>query len=138
MSLVTFDWSQIAYIGSPLASPWWAEANVATGFVAFFCARLLPFPQGCADLRPGILTPILYYTNTWSAKYMPMSSRTSYDNTGSPYDVTKIINDDATLNIRRYEAYSPLFLSTTFAVSYGLSFAAITGKCHCHPISSCV
>lgn len=37
MSLITFDWSQIAYIGSPLASPWWAEANVAVGFVTFFC-----------------------------------------------------------------------------------------------------
>lgn len=24
MSLITFDWSQIAYIGSPLATPWWA------------------------------------------------------------------------------------------------------------------
>ena len=58
---------------------------------------------------------------------MPMSSRLSYDNTGKQYNVTKIINDDATLNLMRYEAYSPLFLSTTFAVSYGLSFASITG-----------
>ena len=37
MSLVTFDWAQIAYIGSPLATPWWAEANIAAGFVFFFC-----------------------------------------------------------------------------------------------------
>lgn len=55
MSLITFDWSQIAYIGSPLvctpyglyfwnaslttlkATPWWAEANIAVGFVFFFC-----------------------------------------------------------------------------------------------------
>ena len=57
-----------------------------------------------------------------------MSSRLSYDNTGKQYNVTKIINDDATLNLMRYEAYSPLFLSTTFAVSYGLSFASITGQ----------
>lgn len=33
MSLVTFDWAQVAYIGSPLVSPWWATANIATGFV---------------------------------------------------------------------------------------------------------
>ncbi|KAF7791994.1 hypothetical protein EIP86_003021 [Pleurotus ostreatoroseus] len=110
MSLITFDWAQIAYIGSPLASPWWAEANVAAGFVVFF----------------WILTPILYYTNTWSAKYMPMSSRTSYDNTGNPYDVSLILNEDTTLNLMRYDGYSPLFLSTTFAMSYGLSFASIT------------
>lgn len=60
---------------------------------------------------------------------MPMSSRISYDNTGKQYDVSRIINEDSTLNLMRYEAYSPLFLSTTFAMSYGLSFASITGEC---------
>ncbi|KII90413.1 hypothetical protein PLICRDRAFT_173833 [Plicaturopsis crispa FD-325 SS-3] len=110
MSLFTFDWSQIAYIGSPLATPWWAEANVFGGFVLFF----------------WIITPALYFTNTWESKYMPISSRTSYDNTGGPYDVSLITNADSSLNITAYEAYSPLFLSTTFAVSYGLSFASMT------------
>ena len=65
---------------------------------------------------------------------MPMSSRLAYDNHGNPYNVTKILNDDATLNLMRYEAYSPLFISTTFAVSYGLSFASITGQ-FCSPSS---
>lgn len=37
MSLITFDWAQIAYIGSPLATPWWAEVNVLAGFIFFFC-----------------------------------------------------------------------------------------------------
>ncbi|KAI0919974.1 hypothetical protein AcV5_001906 [Taiwanofungus camphoratus] len=110
MSVLTFDWSQIAYIGSPLATPWWAEANVAVGFVFFF----------------WFLTPILYYTNTWYAKYMPISSRTSFDKYGKSYDISKIINPDSSLNVEKYEAYSPLFLSTTFAMSYGLSFASIT------------
>ncbi|KAH7325196.1 OPT oligopeptide transporter [Rhizoctonia solani] len=109
MSLITFDWSQIAYIGSPLATPWWAEANVFAGFVFFF----------------WFLTPILYYSNVWYAQYMPISSRTSYDNQKNPYDVKKILNPDATLNRDAYKAYSPLFLSTTFAISYGLSFASI-------------
>lgn len=30
---VTFDWAQIAYIGSPLLTPWWAAANVVGGLV---------------------------------------------------------------------------------------------------------
>ncbi len=30
---MTFDWSQIAYIGSPLLTPWWAAANVVGGLV---------------------------------------------------------------------------------------------------------
>jgi len=110
MSLITFDWSQIAYIGSPLATPWWAEANIAVGFVFFF----------------WIITPVLYYTNTWFSQFMPISSRTSFDRFGQTYNVTQIINPDASLNLAKYESYSPLFLSTTFAMSYGLSFASIT------------
>lgn len=57
---------------------------------------------------------------------MPISSSTSYDNTGKKYQVLKIINSDTTFNQEKYDAYSPLFLSTTFALSYGLSFAAMT------------
>ncbi|KAF8063463.1 OPT oligopeptide transporter [Lyophyllum atratum] len=110
MSLITFDWAQIAYVVSPLATPWWAEANITVGFVFFF----------------WILTPILYYTNTWDSKYMPISSRGSFDNTGGAYNVTRIVNPDSTFNQEAYNSYSPLFLSTTFAVSYGLSFASIT------------
>lgn len=110
MSTITFDWAQIAYIGSPLATPWWAIANVATGFVFFY----------------WFLVPVLYYTNTWYSKYMPISSRTSFDNTGNTYDVSRIVTPQATLDVAKYEAYSPLFLSTTFALSYGISFASIT------------
>ncbi|RXW20483.1 hypothetical protein EST38_g5346 [Candolleomyces aberdarensis] len=110
MSLITFDWAQIAYIGSPLATPWWAEANIAVGFVVLF----------------WIATPILYYTNTWDSMYMPISGRGSYDNRAESYQVQRIVNPDATFNQEAYEAYSPLFIPTTFAISYGLSFASIT------------
>ncbi|KAJ7498737.1 OPT oligopeptide transporter [Mycena latifolia] len=110
MGLLTFDWAQIAYIGSPLATPWWAEANIAAGFVFFF----------------WILTPALYFTNTWYSKYMPISSGGSFDNTGAKYNVSAILTADSTFDLESYEAYSPLFLSTTFAISYGLSFASIT------------
>jgi hypothetical protein len=40
--------------------------------------------------------------------------------------VTRILNPDSTFNEEAYQKYSPLYLSTTFAVSYGLSFASIT------------
>lgn len=45
MSIITFDWSQISYIGSPLATPWWAEANIAAGMVFFFCTWCSPLVQ---------------------------------------------------------------------------------------------
>nr|GAT53596.1 OPT oligopeptide transporter [Mycena chlorophos] len=110
MGLITFDWAQIAYIGSPLATPWWAEANIAVGFVFFF----------------WILTPALYFSNTWYSKFMPISNDGSFDNTGASYNVTRILTPDKIFDQEQYEAYSPLFLSTTFAISYGLSFASIT------------
>jgi OPT family small oligopeptide transporter len=110
MSLLTFDWAQISYIGSPLVSPWWCEVNIGVGFVFFF----------------WILTPILYYTNVWYAAYLPILSSDVFDNTGGYYDVFRILTPDMTFNETAYKEYSPLFLSTTFALSYGLSFAAIT------------
>jgi OPT family small oligopeptide transporter len=110
MSVVTFDWNQITYIGSPLATPWWAEANIFGGFVFFF----------------WFLTPVLYFTNTWFGKFMPISSRTSYDNQMNSYDVSRILTADNTVDLDAYHQYSPLFISTTFAISYGLSFASIT------------
>lgn len=30
---MTFDWAQVAYIGSPLLTPWWAAANVVGGLI---------------------------------------------------------------------------------------------------------
>lgn len=110
LSILTFDWAQIAYIGSPLATPWWSAANVAAGFVIFY----------------WILTPILYYRNVWEAKYMPIMSRYAYDNTGAQYNATMIMDEHGNLDIDKYKAYSPLFIPTAFAVSYGLSFASIS------------
>lgn len=57
---------------------------------------------------------------------MPISSSSSFDNTGKKYQVLKIVNPDTTFNQEKYDAYSPLYLSTTFALSYGLSFATMT------------
>jgi len=55
-----------------------------------------------------------------------MVSSHSFDNRGKSYNVSRIINDDASFNLEAYQAYSPLFISASFAMSYGLSFASIT------------
>jgi hypothetical protein len=51
-----------------------------------------------------------------------MSTGGSYDNTGKAYNVSRILNDDYTFNLDKDSQYSPLFLSTTFALSYGIAF----------------
>jgi hypothetical protein len=33
--MITFDWTQITWIGNPLVVPWWAEVNYMIGFVLF-------------------------------------------------------------------------------------------------------
>ncbi|KAI5830219.1 small oligopeptide transporter [Schizophyllum commune Tattone D] len=109
LTAVTFDWNQIAYMGSPLATPWWAQVNVLTGFVVFF----------------WIVTPGLYFTNTWYSQYMPLASSASFDNTGQEYNLTRILTHETALDRTEYSNYSPLFISAAFALGYGTSFASI-------------
>jgi hypothetical protein len=47
MGILTFDWQQISWIGSPLMIPWWAQIHIFGGFVFFY----------------WFILPILYYTN---------------------------------------------------------------------------
>jgi OPT family oligopeptide transporter len=72
-----------------------------------------------------IVAPAMHWSGAYWAEYLPFFDNGSWDNTQSHYNVSKILNDDYTLNVEKYEAYSPLFLSTTFTLCYGLSFAAI-------------
>ena len=55
-----------------------------------------------------------------------MTSTHSFDNTGNPYNITRILTAQNTFDVAAYEAYSPIFLSVTFAMSYLLSFASIS------------
>ena len=47
LSVVTFDWTQITWVGNPLMVPWWAAIQTFAGFVLFY----------------WIILPALYYTN---------------------------------------------------------------------------
>ncbi|KAI9736312.1 MAG: hypothetical protein M1834_001198 [Cirrosporium novae-zelandiae] len=105
----TFDWSQIAYNGSPLVVPFWAQANVFAGWLCFF----------------ALVSPILYYTNTWYTAYLPFSSSNSYDNTGAEYNGTRIVDSHGNFLQDKYAEYSPVFMPVTFALGYGISFATM-------------
>ncbi|KAK0505821.1 glutathione transporter [Armillaria luteobubalina] len=106
MSLLTFDWSMISYVSSPLVTPWWSEANVIVSFVFWF----------------WIIAPIIYFTNTFNSAFMPISSYYSFDNTGASYDVSQVVTDGQ-FDIEKYRAYSPVFVPATLSLAYGLSFA---------------
>ena len=52
---MTFDWAQIAYIGSPLLTPWWAAANVIGGLVIIMWIIAPILCQRALSLCVGIL-----------------------------------------------------------------------------------
>ncbi|CAG9974990.1 unnamed protein product [Clonostachys byssicola] len=109
----TFDWAQIAYTGSPLVVPTWAILNILASLVFWIY----------------IISPALYYSNTWSFAYFPIQSTDIFDNMGKSYNVTKVVNkaDDFTLDYAKYKAYSDIYLPTTYALTkFGLSFACIS------------
>ncbi|KAF8476040.1 OPT family small oligopeptide transporter [Kalaharituber pfeilii] len=107
---VTFDWAQISYIGSPLMTPFWAAANVVAGLTVVM----------------WILAPVLYYSGALFGSYMPMLSSVVFDNTGKPYDVSKILTKDFLFDEEAYKNYSKVFMPITYVLSYGLQFAALT------------
>ncbi|KAL6280685.1 hypothetical protein ACE6H2_017566 [Prunus campanulata] len=105
------DWSTISsYLGSPLASPWFATANVAAGF--FFVMY--------------ILTPFCYWLNVYKAKTFPIFSDTMFTSDGQEYNITSIIDSNFHLDIEAYDREGPLYLSIIFAITYGVGFAALT------------
>lgn len=106
---VTFDWAQIAYIGSPLLTPFWAAMNVVGGLVIVM----------------WIIAPIAYYKNLFFSSYMPILSSAVFDNTGNIYDVSKILTPNFLFDKDAYHKYSRVYLPITYVLSYGLQFAAL-------------
>ncbi|KAF9458343.1 glutathione transporter [Collybia nuda] len=108
MSILTFDWSMISFIGSPLVTPWWSQMNTTFSFICVF----------------WILAPILYFTNTWDTAFLPISAYVSFDNTGSPYQPRNIVTPEGFFDQAAYEAYSPLLMAVTLCLAYGVAFAS--------------
>ncbi|KAB8246406.1 OPT oligopeptide transporter protein-domain-containing protein [Aspergillus flavus] len=110
---LTFDWSQISYVGSPLVVPSSAIVNVFGALVFWI----------------WIVAVACYYTNTWYSAYLPFQSSSVFDNTGNTYSASKIVNKASRyqLDVAKYEAYSPVFMPVTYALNmFGLSFATLT------------
>lgn len=106
-----FDWSTIsAYLSTPLASPWFATANIAVGF--FFVMY--------------VMTPIAYFLNAYNAKNFPIFSSLLFMGNGSKYDISSIVDSKFHLDRDAYATNGPVHLSTFFAMTYGLGFATLS------------
>lgn len=108
---IAFDWATVSsYLLSPLSTPFFAIANVFAGFLFVMY----------------VITPIAYYNNLYSAKKFPIFSGMFFRSDGQRYDINKVIDENFALNEAVYDEYGQLHLSTFFAFTYGVGFAALT------------
>ncbi|KAK2408537.1 OPT super [Trifolium repens] len=108
---VGFDWSSIcSYLGSPLASPWFATANIAAGFGIFMY----------------VIVPIAYGLNLYYGTRFPIFSDGLFNTNGQEYNISAIIDSNFHLDMEAYQREGPLYLSTMFAMSYGIGFACLS------------
>ncbi|KAJ5241633.1 uncharacterized protein N7469_003224 [Penicillium citrinum] len=108
---ITFDWSQVSYVGSPLLVPSWAVINILASLVFWI----------------WIVAVACYYTNVWNTGYFPFQSSSVFDNTGQTYKVKKILNSSFKLDMAKYLKYSPVYMPITYALNmFGLSFATLS------------
>lgn len=108
---IGLDWSSISsYIGSPLASPWFATANIAVGF----------------GLITYVITPVAYWLNIYKAKTFPIFSDDLFTSTGQTYNISAIIDSNFSIDLDAYEQEGRVYLSMFFAMTYAVSFACLT------------
>ncbi|BGP17729.1 hypothetical protein JCM10213_005310 [Rhodosporidiobolus nylandii] len=107
---ITFDWTQITYAGAPLTTPFYVSANCWAAIAIFYL----------------FVGPILYYKNVWNSAHLPFLSSSTFDNTGGKYNVTRVMTNNE-FDLAKYKEYSPMYISMSYSLSYGLNFAAVTG-----------
>ena len=107
--LPTWDWNQCVVAGDPLINPFYSIFNS-------FLGTLFTFPIILA----------IWYTNTWNTAYIPINTNIVFDNTGTRYQVLKIVDENGLFDEDAYKAYSPLYLSAGNAFLYGMFFAVYT------------
>jgi hypothetical protein len=108
--LPTWDWTELTLATDPLINPFYSIFNSFLGML----------------ITAQIILAI-WYTNTWNTAYIPINDSNVWDNTGSFYEVSRVIDNDTTLfNEEAYEAYSPVYLSASNALVNGVYFAVYT------------
>jgi OPT family small oligopeptide transporter len=107
---IALDWSSVSsFLGSPMGTPFFAILNVFLGFA----------------LIMYVLTPAFYWGNVYNARKFPIFSSDFFTSTGQTYNVSEVITENFQLDETAYNAYGRLHLSTFFAVTYGVGFAAL-------------
>lgn len=105
--LPTFDWSVItSFNTSPLAIPFFAYFQMFIG-----------------QIIGGFILIAIYWTNKSWTGYLPPNSSSIFDNTGLPYNISRVIDHEKAVVIEeKYQEYSPPFYTAGSLVGYGSFF----------------
>lgn len=107
----TFDWSVIFAVNSGMALPWFASWNTLLGqIIGFF------------------IVVGLWFSKSSYTQYLPINSANPFDNTGQPYNATRVINSNGTFNSQGYYDYSPAYISAGLLVTQGAGYAMLTAS----------
>ncbi|KAI5963485.1 uncharacterized protein KGF55_002365 [Candida pseudojiufengensis] len=101
----TFDWNIIDFNGC-LQYPFYNQSNMIVGmFIAFFTIL-------------GV-----WYSNFKWTGYLPINSNGLFTNTGEPYHVTAVVNENSLFDDAKYQEIGPPFYTAANLVIYGAFFA---------------
>ena len=65
------------------------------------------------------------YRNALFSSFLPILSYSVFDDTGKPYDVSKILTKDYHFDHEGYAKYSKVYLPITYVLAYGVQFAGL-------------
>jgi hypothetical protein len=94
--LPTFDWNVVTYYVDPLVVPFHVTLNMFIG-----------------ALLGGISIIAMYWSNTYNTSFLPINTNTMFNNQGTKYNVTSILDDNGLLDEEKYQAYSQVYIAAS-------------------------
>jgi OPT family small oligopeptide transporter len=108
--LPSFDWNMFSSMGiSGLYTPGFAIYNQLLGVLIAI-----------------VMILAIWYNNGWQTGYLPINSNGTFDNTGSRFNVTKVLDHRGSFNQVLYEEYSQPWFSAGYIVYNFWCFASYT------------
>lgn len=105
----TWDWNVFTYFVDPLMVPFFTTFNM-------FCGAIVTM----------FIVLGFYYGNVYNSAYLPINSNAPFDHFGAAYNVSAILDERGIIDLEKYQAYSPPFLSAGNSVIYMFFFGVYT------------
>jgi OPT family small oligopeptide transporter len=93
------------------------------GVTAPFFAQL---QQYILRVFGGIVILAMYYSNAMWTAFLPANSNGVFDNTGQPYNYTRVITDDSKIDLDAYKEYGPPYYTISNLFVTGGNFVYYT------------